>query len=314
MVAFVVLGFLLLITVAFIIGMVIFLAGVISLIIYIAVKRKKKKRIRPIIALPIVAVVIGLVLSSPVLIIQGANAGYWIKNEIDIRDTGVFVEMENRDDTSLVFEGKTYIQLAPYLDEIGDVHSPFSRKQGTAVANIVFTEKEEEEKKEYLLTRFISGLTQFFFFTPDDVYRLYRPVGLNDNNILYSESYKDNKGIWCTEDYLSEAISYYNDLNNYDYYLIPKSPSDTEKTRIKVNCYDEDFPWDYSSFDQESEKLVQIKREDIDTVYLCFCSEDNVIIKYIEEKMAIYNGTVYYISHSENDIFYCYPTTIELSE
>ena len=54
--AFVGIGFLLLIMVVFIIGIVIFLAGVISLIIYIAVKRKKKKRIRPIIALPIVAV------------------------------------------------------------------------------------------------------------------------------------------------------------------------------------------------------------------------------------------------------------------
>lgn len=311
--AFVGIGFLLLIMVVFIIGIVIFLAGVISLIIYIAVKRKKKKRIRPIIALPIIAVVIGLVLSSPVLVVTGSNLNSYLKNQAELRDTGVFVEMD--DYYSFEFEGKTYIQLAPYLDEIGDVHSPYPLEQCPAVANIVFTEKEEEEKEEYLLTRFISGLGKFFFFTPESVYRLYRPVGLNDNNILYSERNNYNKGIWCAEDYFWEAKLYYNDPNIYDYYLIPESPSDTEKTRIKVDYYyDEDFLWDRSSFEQDSEKLVQIKKEDIDTVQLCFCSEDNVIIKYIESNMAIYNGTVYYVSHIENEIFYCYPTTIELSE
>ena len=201
--------------------MIFLITGISLLIVFHVKKIRKKKKVS------IILIAIGIILLFPIAYIFASNSFHKIKHEYSIRDTGAIVEIDGYNTKEFEFNGNKYLRLNDYLDNVKEL-SLTTDTDKKAIANVHIIESNITKSKSILST-----VTSFFFPEEKDIYKLYLLDDNQDKNLLYSEF----GGIWCSTQYLNQAVLYYDNIDNYQCFFVNTLNSDKTKVSIDNDTY-----------------------------------------------------------------------------
>ena len=216
--------FLIFIIALLILGATLFIIGL--LLIFSRIKKSSNYTKKLVFA--VIMLVLGTIMMIPFIYIHISNISHEIKYQHSIRDTGTIIEIDNYNAAMLKFNEKNYVLLEDYLYNVKNLN-PISDIDKKAVANIHIIEKSENKKHNNK-----SKFFHFFFRKENDIYKLYL-LDANNSNLLYSEL----GGIWCSEEYLHQAILYYDDIDNYRYFYINIEGSKVKSVSINNTTFNQ---------------------------------------------------------------------------
>lgn len=258
--------------------MLLLIAGISLLIVFCVKKTPKKKKA------PIILVMIGIILLFPFAYISISNTFHKIEYEYAIRDTGVIIDIEDYNAKEFEFDGNKYVRLNDYLDNVKEL-SVMTNIDKKAIANVHIIEKNSTKNQD-----FISMVANFFFPKENDIYKLYSLGDNQDKNLLYSEFW----GIWCSTGYLDQAVLYYDNIDNYQFFYV--NTADFSKTEVSVDndTYDKILSVIENSYTIDKENISSL--EDTYFVSIYALSQNELLQFEFVHDLLVKDGEVFYIT------------------
>lgn len=288
--AFASLLFLAFIIITFVFGVLLLIAGILLLIVFRVKKTPKKKKIS------IILLTISLILIFPFAYISISNTFHKIKYEYAIRDTGVIIEIDDYNTKEFDFDGNKYVRLNDYLNNVKEL-SVITNVDKKAIANVHIIEKNITQNQNL-----ISMVTSFFFPKENDIYKLYSLGDNRDKDLLYSEF----GGVWCSTEYLNQAIIYYDNIDNYHCFYV--NTADFSKTKVNIDdeIYNRILSVIEKSYTTDKEKIYSLENTCFINIY---AQSQNELLQFeFVHDLLVKDGEVFYITdrivYDNDEVYY----------
>lgn len=259
-------------------ALMIITAGI--MIVYIIVKKARKKKIGKIIILPIVILVVLELLSLPadILTVSANIEAIKYNNELKTKDHAVAQGEESK---TFTYHNKKYVNLS---DELTNV-------VGDSRYRVYLDSSENFEVLTPLVIKKQTKIDfQWFWFTPDES-TVYTLKGSPDQKILYSDF---GGKVWCLEEEFENAKQTYNNKANYDYYVIYEINGVKKEQKISLAVYNEILKCEQKDTDGDSSYFNDTITDRENVEIYAKSHDGRVIHEYICDELVMQNGKLYY--------------------
>ena len=128
----------------------------------------------------------------------------------------------------------------------------------------------------------------FLFPKENDIYRLYSLGDNQDDNLIYSEL----GGIWCSTEYLNQAILYYDNIDNYQCFYINIANSSKTNISIDGETYDKILSVIEQAYTTTDKEIIPVS-DDTFFVDICAKSKSGLLQFELKKDLLVNDGDVF---------------------